>query len=164
MYAVIVTGGKQYKVAEGETLRVENLAAEEGAEAVVISARIEEEVAALDDAAEKVEFLETLGLKETGLARVIRAGYHLLDLITYFTAGPKEARAWTISRGTKAPQAAGVIHGDFERGFIRADVAEFDMFAEHGSWGNLKAVGLLRSEGREYVVQDGDVIYFRFNV
>jgi len=121
-------------------------------------------VAQLVDETEKTEFLETLGLDETGLARVIRAGYSLLDLVTYFTVGPKEARAWTIPRGTKAPQAAGVIHTDFEKGFIRAEtIAYADFVANNGEQG-AKDAGRMRLEGSEYVVQDGDVLHFRFNV
>lgn len=144
--------------------RVVAKAKAEGAEAVVISAAIEAEVAGLGDAAAQKEFLESLGLKETGLSRVIRAGYRLLNLITYFTAGPKEVRAWTIKKGTKAPQAAGVIHGDFERGFIRAETISYnDYVALKGEQG-AKDAGKMRSEGKEYVVQDGDVLLFLFNV
>ena len=143
---------------------VEAMAKAKGAATVVISAAIEAEVAQLTDAAERAEFLAALGLKETGLARVIRAGYALLDLVTYFTAGPKEARAWTIPKGTKAPQAAAVIHTDFERGFIAAEVIAYaDYFACGGEQG-AKSAGKSRLEGRDYVVQDGDVILFRFNV
>ena len=152
--------------AEGNSLskRVAEKASAEGAEAVVISAAIEAEVAGLGDAAAQKEFLESLGLKETGLSRVIRAGYRLLNLVTYFTAGPKEVRAWTIKRGTKAPQAAGVIHGDFERGFIRAEtIAYADFVACKGEQG-AKDAGKMRSEGKEYVVDDGDVLLFLFNV
>jgi hypothetical protein len=144
--------------------KVEAMAAERGAGAVVISAAIEAEVAQLDDPDDKAAFLADLGLEETGLARVIRAGYELLGLITYFTVGPKEARAWTITRDTKAPQAAGVIHGDFERGFIRAEtIAYEDYVACNGEQGAREA-GKLRSEGRDYVVKDGDIMLFRFNV
>ena len=113
---------------------------------------------------EKQEFLETLGLQETGLARVIRAGYKLLDLITFFTVGPKEARAWTVRHGAKAPEAAGVIHTDFERGFIRAEtIAYADFVACNGEQG-AKEAGKMRLEGKDYVVQDGDVFHFRFSV
>jgi GTP-binding protein YchF len=143
---------------------VAKLAAEQGAQAVVISAAIEAEVAQLADAAEKAEFLETLGLEETGLARIIRAGYELLGLITYFTAGPKEARAWTIRAGTKAPQAAGEIHTDFERGFICAETIGYDAYVAAGSETAAKDAGKMRQEGREYLVKDGDVMLFRFNV
>ena len=113
---------------------------------------------------ERREFLQGLGLEETGLARVIRAGYDLLDLITFFTAGPKQAHAWTVKRGARAPQAAGVIHSDFERGFIRAETISFDDFVAHGGEQGAKDAGKMRAEGKDYVVQDGDVFHFRFNV
>ena len=151
--------------AEGNawSARVAEWAAAAGAEAVPISAKIEAEVVELPEA-DRLAYLEGLGLHETGLSRVIRAGYGLLDLITYFTAGPKETRAWTIRRGTKAPQAAGVIHSDFERGFIRAETIAYDDFiACHGEVGAREA-GRLRSEGRDYVVADGDILLFKFNV
>ena len=136
----------------------------EGAGFVVISAAIEAEVSQLTDPAEQKEFLESLGLKETGLTQVIRAGYSLLDLITYFTAGPKETRAWTIKRNTKAPQAAAAIHTDFEKGFIRAETISYaDFVALKGEQG-AKDAGRMRSEGKEYVVQDGDIMHFLFNV
>ncbi|MCB2102401.1 MAG: redox-regulated ATPase YchF [Rhodobacterales bacterium] len=144
--------------------RVAAMATEQGAEAVVISARIEEEIAQLADPAEKAEFLESLGLEETGLARVIRAGYHLLDLITFFTAGPKEARAWTVRRGAKAPEAAGAIHTDFERGFIRAETIAYDDYIALNGEQGAKEAGRMRAEGRDYTVADGDVLLFRFNV
>ena len=144
------------------TKAVEKMATEQGAECVTISAAIEAEVAQLPDEESK-EFLEALGLHEAGLDRLIRAGYHLLDLITYFTVGPKETRAWTIVRGTKAPQAAGVIHTDFERGFIRAFTIAYDDFVTLGGEVPAKEAGKARDEGKEYVVQDGDVIHFRFN-
>ncbi|MBB4063400.1 redox-regulated ATPase YchF [Gellertiella hungarica] len=144
------------------TRAVEAMAKEQGAECVVISANIEAEVAQLPDE-EAREFLEALGLHEAGLDRLIRAGYHLLDLITYFTVGPKETRAWTIVRGTKAPQAAGVIHSDFERGFIRANTIAYDDFVKYGGETGAKEAGKARDEGKEYVVQDGDVIHFKFN-
>ena len=138
-------------------------AAADGAKAVIISAAIEAEIATMDPA-DRTEFLKDLGLEETGLARIIRAGYELLDLITFFTAGPKEARAWTVEKGARAPQAAGVIHSDFERGFIRAETIAYpDYLASNGESGAREA-GRLRSEGKEYVVQDGDVLLFRFNV
>lgn len=139
-------------------------AAEEGAQAVVISAAIEAEVAQLDSDEEKQEFLGSLGLEETGLARVIRAGYALLDQITFFTCGPKEARAWTVFRGAKAPQAAGVIHTDFERGFIAAETIGYDDYLELGGEQGAKEAGKMRLEGRDYLAQDGDVFLFRFNV
>ncbi len=138
-------------------------AAEEGAPSVVISAKIESELAMLD-AGERAEFLETLGLDEPGLDRLIHAGYGLLDLQTYFTAGPKETRAWTIRRGWTAPRAAGVIHGDFEKGFIRAETIAFDDFVALGGEQPAKDAGKMRAEGKEYVVKDGDVLHFRFNV
>jgi len=138
-------------------------AAAQGAEIVVISAALEAELAQLDEA-ERAEFLSSLGLTEPGLHRVIRAAYRLLGLKTYYTAGPKEARAWTVKRDATAPQAAGVIHTDFERGFIRAEVIGYDQFiarrGEHGA----REAGELRLEGKTYVVQEGDVIHFRFNV
>ena len=143
--------------------RVFAKAAAEGAGAVVISAAIEAEIATMDPA-DRPEFLKDLGLEETGLARVIRAGYDLLHLITFFTAGPKESRAWTVEKGSKAPQAAGVIHTDFERGFIRAETIAYEDFVKFGGEGGAKEAGRMRSEGKEYVVQDGDVMLFRFNV
>ena len=136
--------------------------AEQGAECVIISAAIEAEVAQLPDEEAK-EFLSALGLEEAGLDRLIRAGYHLLDLITYFTVGPKETRAWTIVRGTKAPAAAGVIHTDFERGFIRAFTIAYDDYINFKGEVGAKEAGKGRDEGKEYVVHDGDVIHFRFN-
>jgi hypothetical protein len=144
--------------------KVEERAKAEGAVSVVISAAIEAEVAQLTDEAEKAEFLSSLGLTETGLARVIRAGYALLDLITFFTVGPKEARAWTVRHGARAPEAAGVIHTDFERGFIRAETIAYDDFVACGGEAGARDAGKLRSEGKDYVVQDGDVLHFRFNV
>ena len=144
------------------TEAVAKMAAEQGAETIVISAAIESEVAQLPDN-EAREFLSALGLDEAGLDRLIRAGYQLLDLITYFTVGPKETRAWTIERGTKAPAAAGVIHTDFERGFIRAFTIAYDDYVSLGGEVAAKEAGKARDEGKEYVVQDGDVIHFRFN-
>ncbi|MBT3557655.1 MAG: redox-regulated ATPase YchF [Rhodospirillales bacterium] len=144
--------------------QVEAMAAEQGAQAVVISAQIEEEISQLADEEERAEFLETMGLSETGLARVIHAGYALLDLITFFTSGPKETRAWTIKRGAKAPQAAGVIHTDFERGFIRAETISHDDFVALGGEQGAKDAGKMRQEGKEYVTRDGDIMLFRFNV
>jgi hypothetical protein len=135
----------------------------EGAQTVVISAAIESEIAQLSPDEQK-DFLETLGLDQPGLNKVIRAGYTLLDLITYFTVGPKEARAWTVRRNAKAPEAAGVIHGDFERGFIRAETIAYDDFVACNGEQGAKDAGKLRSEGKDYVVQDGDVMHFRFNV
>jgi hypothetical protein len=135
----------------------------EGSEVVPVCAALEAEIAQLDEASRK-EFLADLGLDEPGLNRVVRAGYRLLGLQTYFTAGPKECRAWTIPIGAKAPQAAAVIHTDFERGFIRAEVIGYDDFVACNGEQGAKEAGKLRSEGKEYVVQDGDVIHFRFNV
>ena len=144
--------------------KVAERAAKEGAAMVVISAAIEAEVAQLADAEEKAEFLEHLGLEEPGLARVIRAGYGLLDLVTFFTVGPKEARAWTVHRGARAPEAGGVIHTDFERGFIRAETIAYEDFIAAGGEQGAKEAGKMRAEGKEYVVQDGDIFHFRFNV
>lgn len=146
------------------TKKVETLAAAEGAQAVVICASIESEIAQLDTEAEKAEFLETMGLTEPGLNRIIRAGYELLGLQTYFTAGPKEARAWTVRKGAKAPEAAGVIHTDFQKGFIKAEVIAFDDFVRLNGEQGAKDSGKMRQEGKEYVLSDGDVILFRFNV
>jgi hypothetical protein len=146
-----------------ETEKVMALAARDGLEAVVISVKIEAEVIDLPPG-ERLAFLESLGLTETGLARIIRSGYHLLDLITFFTAGPKETRAWTIRRGTRAAQAGGVIHSDFERGFIRAETIAYEDFIACGGEQGAKEAGKMRAEGRDYVVADGDVMLFRFNV
>ena len=151
--------------ADGNALsaRVFEKAAAEGARAVVVSAAIESEIATLPGE-EREAFLADLGLHETGLARVIRAGYELLGLITFFTAGPKEARAWTVHKGARAPEAAGEIHTDFERGFIRAETIAFDDYVKFGGEAGARDAGKLRSEGKDYVVQDGDVMLFRFNV
>ena len=138
-------------------------AAAVGAGTVVISAAIEAEVAALAPA-DRLEYLHSLGLEQPGLDRVIMAGHRLLDLITFFTAGPKEARAWTIGRGTRAQDAAGVIHSDFKRGFICAEVASWDEFVRHGGEVGTREAGRLRQEGRDYIIQDGEVVRFRFNV
>lgn len=143
--------------------RVKEFAAGEGAEVVVISGKVESELMDLSEEEQK-EFLKELGLKEPGLNFLIRAGYKILDLITYFTAGEKEVRAWTLRRGAKAPQAAGVIHSDFERGFIRAEVMSYDDLIRLGSAAAVKEKGLLRIEGKDYTVADGDVMLFRFNV
>lgn len=138
-------------------------AAEEGAQVIIISAGIESQIAELEDE-EKELFMDEYGLKESGLSQLIRASYELLGLITYFTAGEKEVRAWTIQKGWKAPQAAGVIHSDFERGFIKAEVISFANYVQYGSESACKEVGKLQIEGKEYVVKDGDVMHFRFNV
>jgi GTP-binding protein YchF len=152
--------------AEGnaQSRRVADYAASQGAGTVVISAAIEAELMSLSDEAERQEYLETLGLDEPGLTRVIRAGYKLLDLVTFLTVGPKESRAWTISHGMKAPQAAGVIHSDFEKGFIRAETIAYDDFVACGGEQGAKDAGKMRLEGAEYVVADGDIMHFRFNV
>ncbi|MEP3277611.1 MAG: redox-regulated ATPase YchF [Stappiaceae bacterium] len=142
--------------------RVMEYAKAEGSGAVVISAAIEAEISQIDGD-DQADFLETLGLEEPGLDRLIRAGYELLDLITYFTAGPKETRAWTVTRGTKAPGAAGVIHTDFERGFIRAQTIAYDDFIGLGGETAAKEAGKARDEGKEYIVSDGDVMLFKFN-
>ncbi|MEM6620754.1 MAG: redox-regulated ATPase YchF [Pseudomonadota bacterium] len=145
-----------------QSAAVAEMAAAEGAASVVISAAIEEEIAQLADD-EREEFLVDLGLEEPGLDRLIRAGYQLLGLITYFTAGPKEARAWTIAEGTLAPQAAGVIHGDFERGFIRAETISYKDYVDLGGENPAKDAGKMRAEGKAYRVGDGDVLHFLFN-
>ncbi|MBP5615375.1 MAG: redox-regulated ATPase YchF [Alphaproteobacteria bacterium] len=139
-------------------------AAKENAKAVIISAEIESEVAQLDDPAEKQEFLQSLGLNETGLSKIIKAGYELLGLQTYFTAGPKEVRAWTFLKGSKAPECAGIIHSDFERGFIRAETISYEDYITLGGEQACKEAGKIRSEGKDYVVRDGDIMTFLFNV
>ena len=144
------------------SMRVEEKARREGAGVVVISARIEEEVAQLAPA-ERVEFLASLGLEEPGLNKLIRTGYSLLGLITFFTAGPKESKAWTVVKGARAPQAAGVIHTDFEHGFIRAETFAYDDYVAYNGEAGARDAGKFRLEGKEYVVQDGDVMHFRFN-
>lgn len=150
--------GNQYSEA------LQSAIANEGAGLICISAAIESEIAALDTVEERMEFVKDLGLDEPGVNRVIRAGYELLDLITYFTAGEKEVRAWTVRRGSKAPQAAGVIHSDFEKGFIRAEVIKYDDYLKFGSEAAVKEAGKMGVEGKEYIVQDGDIMHFRFNV
>lgn len=154
-------------IACGDTLpaveRLREVAAREGAEVLVISARIEEELSQLDKE-EAAAFLEELGLKESGLDRLVKASYSLLGLISFLTAGSQEVRAWTITKGTKAPQAAGKIHSDFERGFIRAEVVAYDALMQCGSYNAAKEAGLVRSEGKDYVMKDGDIVLFRFNV
>tara|TARA_B100001123_G_scaffold133362_2_gene154554 strand:- start:1065 stop:2165 length:1101 start_codon:yes stop_codon:yes gene_type:complete len=144
--------------------KVAAMAAEKGAESVVISAKIESEIALIDDAEEKAEFLETLGLSEPGLNKIIRAGYKLLNLVTFFTVGPKEARAWTVRRNATAPEAAGAIHTDFQRGFIKAETIAYDDFIGLGGESAAREAGKLRQEGKEYITQDGDVFHFKFNV
>ncbi|HET8728037.1 MAG TPA: redox-regulated ATPase YchF [Alphaproteobacteria bacterium] len=147
-----------------QSARVMEKAKAEGAEAVVISAAIEAELAQLTDPEEKAEFLASLGLDEPGLNKVIRAGYKLLGLLTFFTIGPKEARAWTVEQGATAPEAAGVIHTDFQRGFIKAETIDYESFIALGGEQGAKDAGKMRQEGKEYVVRDGDIFHFRFNV
>lgn len=156
---------EEASAAEGNAFsaRVKAKADAEGAAMVVISAAIEAEVAQLDSDEEKAAFLADLGLKETGLARVIRAGYGLLDLLTFFTVGPKEARAWTVRKGARAPEAAGVIHTDFEKGFIRAETIAYNDYVAGKGEAGARDAGKLRLEGKDYIVQDGDVMHFRFN-
>lgn len=143
--------------------KVKEFAASENAEVIVISARAEEEIAELEEE-DKAEFLEALGIEESGLDQLIRAAYDLLGLATYFTAGEQEVRAWTFRKGIKAPQAAGIIHTDFERGFIRAETVSFEDLNQYGTMQAAKEAGRVRLEGKDYVVQDGDVMLFRFNV
>lgn len=156
---------EEENVAEGNahSAAVDAYAKEQGANAVVVSAAIESELVGLSGE-EKAEFLESLGLEEAGLARVIRAGYALLGLLTYFTAGVKEVRAWTVREGSTAPQAAGAIHTDFERGFIKAETVAYDDFVSLGGENAAKDAGKLRQEGKEYIVKDGDILHFKFNV
>jgi GTP-binding protein YchF len=142
---------------------VRGVAEQEGTDVIVVAAKIEAEIAELDDG-ERQLFLDEMGIKEAGLGKLIRASYHLLDLISFLTAGKPESRAWTIRRGTKAPQAAGKIHSDIERGFIRAETIAFENLVSSGGMTQAKEKGLVRSEGKEYVVKDGDVIHFLFNV
>ncbi|WP_394658731.1 redox-regulated ATPase YchF [uncultured Novosphingobium sp.] len=151
--------------AEGNAFsaRVFEKAKAEGASAVIVSAAIEAELTGMD-IDERMAFLEEMGLHETGLARIIRAGYDLLDLLTFFTVGPKEARAWTVHKGAKAPEAAGEIHSDMQRGFIRAETIAYDDFVTLGGEAPAREAGKLRQEGKEYVVHDGDVMHFKFNV
>jgi ribosome-binding ATPase YchF (GTP1/OBG family) len=145
------------------TQKVAEKVAAEGADMVVVSAAIESEIITLDTE-EKKEFLDDLGLEEAGLARMIYAGYRLLNLITFFTVGPKEARAWTVANDAKAPEAAGVIHTDFQRGFIRAETISYDDYIANQGEAGAKDAGKLRIEGADYMVKDGDVFHFRFNV
>ena len=152
------TDGNEFSVKVFEKAKAEN------ASVVIISAAIESEVAQLESEEDKKEFLDSLGLEETGLTKIIQAGYELLGLETYFTVGPKEIHAWTYLKGFKAPQCAGVIHSDFERGFIRAETIAYNDFVELGSEQACKEVGKMRSEGKEYVVKDGDILNFLFNV
>ncbi len=146
------------------TIKFKDAVKDEPAEVILICAGIEAEIAELDTAEERMEFVEAMGLSEPGVNRVIHAAYSLLKLITYFTAGEKEVRAWTVLEGSTAPQAAGVIHTDFEKGFIRAEVIAYHDYVEHKSESAVKEAGKLRIEGKEYIVKDGDVMHFRFNV
>ncbi len=163
--ALYVSNVDEASAADGNAMSklVAERATRDGADSVVISAQIESEIAMLDSA-ERGEFLETLGLTEPGLNKLIREAYHLLGLQTYFTVGPKEARAWTIHKGDTAPQAAGVIHGDFEKGFIRAETIAYDDYVKFKGEAGARDNGKLRSEGKDYIVHDGDVMNFRFNV
>jgi GTP-binding protein YchF len=146
-----------------QSARVQEMAKAQGAKAVIVSAAIEAEISQMPEG-DRAEFLSSLGLEDSGLDRIIRAGHELLGLITYFTVGPKETRAWTITKGTKAPGAAGVIHGDFERGFIACETIAYDDYVALGGEAGAKDAGRMRVEGKEYVVKDGDVLLFRFNV
>lgn len=153
-----------FKTGNDYTEQIKNLISKENAELILISAKIESEIAELETKEERDEFIEMMGLDEPGVNLVIRSCYKLLNLITYFTAGEKEVRAWTVLKDSKAPQAAGVIHTDFEKGFIRAEVIKYNDYVELGSEAAVKDAGKLKIEGKEYVVQDGDVMHFRFNV
>jgi GTP-binding protein YchF len=148
----------------GHVERLKEAVADEEADVIMVSAAIESDIAQLDTPEDRQMFLEEIGLEESGLNRLIHAAYHILDLITYFTAGEKEVRAWTIERGWKAPKAAGVIHTDFEKGFIRAEVIAYADYVQYGSESACRDAGKLRVEGKDYVVKDGDVMHFRFNV
>ena len=143
--------------------QLEEFAKKQGASVVIISGKIEEELSKMEPA-DKEEFLKELGMKESGLDSVVREGYRILGLHTFFTAGEKECRAWTFEKGSKAPQCAGVIHSDFEKGFIRAETLSFEDFRKYGSWNAAKEAGVVRTEGKEYIVQDGDIMYYLFNV
>ena len=164
---IYVANIKEDDIADGENLpyvlEVKERAKEENADVCVISAKIEEDLAMLDPE-ERAVFLSDLGLTESGLSKLVKACYHLLGLISYLTAGEKETRAWTIVKGTKAPQAAGKIHSDFEKGFIRAEIVDYDVLLSLGSFNAAKEKGKVRSEGKDYVIKDGDVVLFRFNV
>ncbi len=163
---LFVCNVKEEDAAKGNewTKKIEAMAKAQGTEAVVICAAIESEIAQLEDEAERTEFLSTMGLDEPGLNKIIRAGYKILGLQTYFTCGPKETRAWTVPVGAKAPEAAGVIHTDFQKGFIRAETISYDDFIALNGEQGAKDAGKMRQEGKDYVVKDGDVILFRFNV
>ena len=137
---------------------------DENAQILIVAAQTESEIAELEDYEERQMFLSEIGLEESGVNRIIKAAYALLNLETFLTAGPKEVRAWTFRRGSKAPQCAGVIHSDFERGFIRAEIIKYDDYIHYGSEAAVKEAGKLHIEGKEYVMQDGDIVVFRFNV
>lgn len=155
--SAVLTGNKHVEA-------LKNLVKDEGAEVVMVCAAIEAQIAELESKEDRDVFLAEYGLKESGLNKLVHAAYHLLDLITYFTAGVQEVRAWTIHRGWKAPQAAGVIHSDFEKGFIRAEVIKIPDYQKYKTEVAIKEAGRLAVEGKDYVVQDGDVMHFRFNV
>jgi GTP-binding protein YchF len=155
--SAVLTGNKHVEA-------LKNLVKDEGAEVVMVCAAIEAQIAELESREDREVFLAEYGLKESGLNKLVHAAYHLLDLITYFTAGVQEVRAWTIHRGWKAPQAAGVIHSDFEKGFIRAEVIKITDYQKYKTEVAIKEAGRLAVEGKDYVVQDGDVMHFRFNV
>lgn len=164
LYVANVSEDNVAKADENEHIqKVKDFAENEGAEVIIVSASIEEEIAELDQE-EKEMFLEELGIKESGLDQLVRAAYDLLDLGTYFTAGEKEVRAWTFKKGMTAPQAAGIIHTDFERGFIRAETVSYDDLMDAGAMAQARERGRIRLEGKDYIVRDGDVIHFRFNV
>jgi len=164
VYAANVSEEEAAQSADNPNVKiVRDIAAAEGSQVVVVCAKIEAEIAELDDE-EKMLFLADLGLTKSGLDRLIQAAFNLLGLMTFFTAGPMEVKAWTIRQGTKAPQAAGVIHTDFERGFIRAEVVSYDDYVRYAGFNGAKEKGLVRLEGKEYIVADGDIIHFRFNV
>ena len=146
------------------TKKVEALAKEEGTEAMIIAAKTEEDIAELESYEDKQMFLEELGLEESGVNRLIKKAYALLNLETFITAGEMEVKAWTYKKGWKAPQCAGVIHTDFEKGFIRAEVIKYDDYLQYGSEAAVREAGKLAVEGKDYVVQDGDIMHFRFNV
>jgi GTP-binding protein YchF len=146
------------------TETVENFTKSRNSSAITVSAAIEAEIAIIQDENEKLEYIQSLGLIESGLSRIVRGGYGLLDLITFFTVGPSEARAWTVGKGSKAPAAAGVIHTDFQRGFICAETISYDDYIAHNGETGAKSAGKIRLEGKEYVVKDGDIFHFRFNV
>ena len=145
-------------------LKVKEIAKQDGSSVVALAGKLESEIMEIEDLEEQTAFMEEMGLTETGLDRMISAGYELLELVTFFTAGGKENRAWTIRKNSKAPQAAGAIHTDFEKGFIRAEVYNLEDLTEHKSEAGIKDAGKLRVEGKDYVVQDGDIMHFRFNV